>query len=556
MIDKEEQFKAKLHQSLGTMIKAQSILTLFLLINYMINLSGESSAGYYVRVTLSPSAKYTWQLVRWSDGQMLCLLEINHEGLPTGAEIYTHCGAERYQDWLNTPPCAAASAGVDTSTCTGVYLRLIIVTQVEGDSQESTSAENTHSAYTYTLPPPEAWLDIEGCHFGDLGYYCHEVPKLVIHSQDSLPTEQIIKIEGNLNAVPFSCDGAHCEVELFPTPEEGVQMGFYSLSSSGMSSAPYQARIRVIKGTETWQVNVLSDRWQGNSLSSCEQIWQVFPPLGSLPAWLASPTDAAALASDVPYEYLAGQLITKGVVNAAECPRLGLQGGGYANQCGLDKARAEVDTWQDRFDPQIIASANKIGIPAQLIKNLIAQESQFWPGSYYLSPEERGLGQLTPEGADTLLLWDQSVYAQACHRVLHPDTCVQGYPALPKEYQTLVQGAVMQSVNADCPHCFMGIDLSKAGLSIEIFAKALMANCHQAGQTIKNIRGIPPGVASSYEDLWRFTLVNYHAGAGCLTNAINSLPLEQPLLWENLRPFLDTECPGASDYIKTITRDD
>ncbi|MBL6980537.1 MAG: hypothetical protein ISR58_05035 [Anaerolineales bacterium] len=58
---------------------------------------------------------YTWQLVHWSDAQPLCLLEIDHEGLPTGVEIYTQCGAERYQDWLNTPPCTAASTGGDTS---------------------------------------------------------------------------------------------------------------------------------------------------------------------------------------------------------------------------------------------------------------------------------------------------------------------------------------------------------------------------------------------------------------------------------------------------------
>ena len=46
----------------------------------------------------------------------------------------------------------------------------------------------------------------------------------------------------------------------------------------------------------------------------------------------------------------AGQHITEGVVNAAECSRLGLLGDGYANPCGLEKARTEVDTWQDPGD--------------------------------------------------------------------------------------------------------------------------------------------------------------------------------------------------------------
>ena len=125
----------------------------------------------------SQAAAYTWQLVRWSDGLPLCLLEINHEGLPTGAEIYAQCGAERYQNWLNTPPCIAASAGGDTSTCTGVYLRLISVSQTAGQGQESSPASDTHE-----IPPPEAWLNIQGCEFRDQSYICSQPPILEIQA--------------------------------------------------------------------------------------------------------------------------------------------------------------------------------------------------------------------------------------------------------------------------------------------------------------------------------------------------------------------------------------
>lgn len=508
---------------------------------------GRNPNGIISRATNTPV--YTWQLVRWSDGLPLCLLEIDHEGLPTGVEIYSQCGAERYQSWLNTPPCEAASTGGDTTSCNGVYLRLISVTQTEGEVQGSSPATGVHA-----IPPPEAWLNIEGCEFRSLGYYCDQAPILVIQAEDSLPTEQIIKIEGDINAAPFACEGSICQVEVPPTGPDGAIMGFYALSSSGMSSPPYQARIRAVQQEGSWQASVLSDRWQGQSLSSCDLVWGAFPPLESLPTWLSSPQNTVDLASDVPYTYLAGRLISAYAVNAAECARYGLEGNGYANPCGMEKARAEVNAWQDRFDPQIIAAAKTIGIPGQLLKNLFAQESQFWPGSYHLSPDERGLGQLTPEGADTLLLWDQSVFAEVCPQVLHPETCAQGYPVLIEEYQTLVQGAVMQRVDADCAGCFMGIDLSKAGLSVEIFAKALKANCQQAGQTITNLRGQTPGLASSYADLWRFTLVNYHAGAGCLINAINAVPMDQPLTWENIVPTLDVECPGVSEYVEKIAK--
>ena len=345
----------------------------------------------FERAARPSAATYTWQLVRWSDGVPLCLIEIHHEGLPTGTEIYTQCGAERYQTWLNTPPCDAASVGGDTTTCIGVYLRLVSVTQTEGAAQEASSAADTTDPHA--ISPPEVWLNIEDCEFHAQSYHCSATPSLVIHAEDSLPSEQIIRIEGDLNAVPFSCDGARCEVELPPTDPNGMLMGFYAISSSGMSSPPYQARLRVVQVENGWQVNVLSDRWQGQSLSSCELIWQLFPPSGPLPAWLSSPQDAAALASDVPYTYLAGRLITAHVVDAAGCAGFGIEANGYANSCGMESAHTEVDSWQDRFDPQIVAAAGTVGIPAQLIKNVFAQESQFWPGRYFLSPDERGLGQ-------------------------------------------------------------------------------------------------------------------------------------------------------------------
>ena len=71
-----------------------------------------------------------------------------------------------------------------------------------------------------------------------------------------------------------------------------------------------------------------------------------------------------------------------------------------------------------------------------------------------------------------------------------------------------------------------------------------------------NTRGMKPGLVSSYEDLWRFTLVNYHLGAGCLNAGIKSVALDQTLTWESMQSGLDTTCLGAIDYVEGITGDD
>jgi hypothetical protein len=48
----------------------------------------------------------------------------------------------------------------------------------------------------------------------------------------------------------------------------------------------------------------------------------------------------------------------------------------------------------------------------------------------------------------------------------------------------------------------------------------MLANCDQAGRIVRNVSGGAPGGAASYEDLWKFTLVNYNAGPGCLGEAV------------------------------------
>ena len=119
--------------------------------------------------------------------------------------------------------------------------------------------------------------------------------------------------------------------------------------------------------------------------------------------------------------------------------------------------------------------------------------------------------------------------------------------------------ALIDSINATCETCPLGIDLDRANFSIGVFAHTMLANCEQAGQLVENVTGSTAGAAASYEDLWRFTLVNYNAGPGCLGNALDAtagedLEEDQALTWENVTAHLEPACQGAIPYVNDISR--
>jgi hypothetical protein len=82
----------------------------------------------------------------------------------------------------------------------------------------------------------------------------------------------------------------------------------------------------------------------------------------------------------------------------------------------------------------------------------------------------------------------------------------------------------------------------------------LLANCGQAGRLIYNTYDAEPGAVTGYEDLWRFTLVNYNAGPGCLTLAIQeTVGQGEPLDWPHLSSHLTPVCQGAADYVADVS---
>jgi hypothetical protein len=386
-------------------------------------------------------------------------------------------------------------------------------------------------------------------------------PSLLLTAVEPLPNERIINIEGTVDGQPFSCDGNSCDFELYVTPPEGAKMEFWANSSYGDSSEKFEALIRVqaevpaggTDTTPTWYVTVLSTQWKGDQSLSCAEQWQSFPPASGLPAWLTTPDTPVQLASDLPYTYLAGNLISQGIVDGSSCTDGGLLPNGAANPCGMKQARAKVKEWQNQYDHLILSTALKTGIPAGLLKSMFSRESQLWPGLYH-NVEEAGLGQLTDNGADTTLLWNVDFYKEFCPLVLYQSTCDLGYIRLNDYHQQLLQAALVHSVDLSCSDCPAGLDLSKLDFSVDVFGQTLLATCSQTGQVIFNVTRQVPGAVASYPDLWKFTLTDYNAGPGCLTDAITATrSANEDFTWENVSKHLEEACQGAIKYVDDIT---
>ena len=187
------------------------------------------------------------------------------------------------------------------------------------------------------------------------------------------------------------------------------------------------------------------------------------------------------------------------------------------------------------------------------MKNIFARESQFWPGIYQTF-REAGLGQLTENGADTALLWNPDFYNQFCPLIFQKGVCDRGWSRLQPEEQNILKGALVNKVNAACPDCPAGIDLTRAKFSVNVFANTLQANCEQTGQIVHNVTGQSAGSSARYSDLWLFTLVNYNAGPGCLSHAVQEAYAgREPLDWPHVGNHLEVACRGAIRYITSVT---
>ncbi|MFT3892870.1 MAG: hypothetical protein QM730_14655 [Anaerolineales bacterium] len=493
-------------------------------------------------VTTVEYTKYTWYMTDWGKTEPECTIEIDHEGMPTPGDVYVDCGEDLYNIWVDQKPCTLQ----DITLCEGVYVVLV-------DSEPAQKEISTK------LPSPVVQVTLENCDpvYTSSTSICKSDPVLVLTGVEPVPGYEIIGIEGLYENQPFNC-GAICRLKLPVTGETGRTIQFWAYSSYGDSSDAFKAIVRVAEADtgdpdrSFWYVDVLSSQWVGIPVASCVQTWEVLPPVGGPPEWLSTPTQSEQLGTEIPYNYLAANLIKSKVVDASFCEDNGLLPDGGANNCGMGAARSAVTDWQNQFNSLILNVAKESGVPAHLLKNLFAKESQFWPGIG--TRDDVGLGQLTEHGADTTLLWNPPFFYQFCPLVMDSGECAKGYLHLEDKQQTYVRQALIAAVNATCQNCPLGIDVERANFSIGVFAHTLLANCDQAGQLVENVSGGTAGSAATYEDLWKFSLVNYNAGPGCLGDALSATDdAQEALTWENVSSHFTPVCSTAVDYVNDIS---
>jgi hypothetical protein len=387
------------------------------------------------------------------------------------------------------------------------------------------------------------------------------MPALVLTGEEPLPNHSILKIHGTFAGEPFMCEGELCKIPLRSTTLLGAAVEFWADSSYGDSSERFTAQVRVVDtgilpqpNAGGWYVDVISSQWLGAPLASCAKIWEAFTPLGEPPNWLSTPDHFELMASEEPYYYLAGRLISQGLVDVSACPNGGLLPNGYADVCGLEKAHPIIADWQNQFDQRIIEVAKDTGVPGQMMKNLFAQESQFWPGMFRI-PYEYGLGQITEKGADVVLIWNKEFFQQFCPLVLSQEACDRGYLGLSIDDQAILRGALAVQAKTDCEDCTVGIDLNNTPFTVSLFANTLLANCAQVSRTVFTATNMMAGRVASYEDLWRMTLANYHAGPGCVSFAIHQAwQTSNELTWELVSTLFTDPCKGAVPYVEKICR--
>ena len=200
-----------------------------------------------------PTTEYIWWVTPWSGNLPVCTVTVDHEGLPTHAEIYDDCGKAIYTQWSTTPACTLSDEkGNDPRQCPGFYLHLVN----NAPSEKTVEVE---------LPLAEAKISVVDCNNVTSSNRCSQIPSLLVTGYEPLPNQQITTVHVNLNGQEYNCPGSTCKVPLSPTTLSGVPVEFWVDSSYGDSSPHFTALVRVVDtgvsstpGGAGWIVDIIS----------------------------------------------------------------------------------------------------------------------------------------------------------------------------------------------------------------------------------------------------------------------------------------------------------
>ena len=277
------------------------------------------------------------------------------------------------------------------------------------------------------------------------------------------------------------------------------------------------------------------------TVSTC--LNRVNVPIGDL-HWVYVPESADELYTEEKYYFLAGQLISHDVVDASSCPSNGLMLNGYANACGMEKAFPMVIAAQNMMNESILQAWEEVGVPPVLLKQLIANESQFWPSQYTLY--HYGFGHMTNIGMRNAIQWNPNLYTKVC-----PDsdngTCVS---SISTAYQ------ILASLINTCDTCENGIDPNMASRSVDILAESLLGYCYQTERLIVNATGWHSSIATDYATIWKLTLMDYNAGSQCVYDTLVSTfkATQGPMNWSDISAYASGEmCVRGVYYANKIT---
>jgi hypothetical protein len=487
-----------------------------------------------IRVNVS-YIRHDWLLIGEKSAKILCLVSNDREITPTAGDILNSCGKDVYYTWRTSDE--------------NYYFQWL-------------SATPSKKVVERVVPKPAVWLSLSGCEPEMPESTCRQIPMLVLSGEEQFPDQKISAIHIVRNGKETVCFKSICRLALYDTGEQGTRLEFWADSSLGDSSDTFHALVRVVPsqkkmsgGAKSWVVNVVSSQTVGLVPPGCSLVWDSLPPSAGLPDWLSTPADEQALSSQVPYTYLAANLLAQGVVKAPGCTNGGLQVDGTASQCGLEKARPALLEWQNRFDRAILDAAHRTGVPARLLKNVFARESQFWPGGILDGPLEVGFGHLTEIGSDTTFRWNQAFFKDFCPWVLDKSSCLLGYDNLAETDITRLKRALLDQADLTCRDCTGGVKPEKIDFGVRIFAETLLANCNQTGQVLSEITGRPPALLASYDELWKLTLLNYHSGVGCMMRAVQAgMKNGEPVQWNNISKYLEPVCKSSIPYIYDISK--